>query len=559
MPYPILYSTCSFAASTLELMNCFEDYIARHHSQQHAVDPRAGGMGRRRGRGGGEKEGSEDDFERELFRDFLLMRSRYAHRVCTVKLSVLSFIQTHIRTLVPFQHYSHQHVRLGNYHYSLENLDRRVTVRLDAFHTDWNETVSKCGLCMHHHAYADEIDGKKQKDVFGVGISSSNPGSGFSGFRRLSTRECLLLYTAITVNPSVRQILRTSTGDAAWKEMEDSLHQLRVASQRHGQMAIAHQYEGALHTLSQIKMLKRSVSSSNIKKIFIGDDARVPVRVEVVDPLLLFERISALQRKSLAQKRSAGQRSRILQLTCDDLSGALTQIKDSHEDLREHFNSVCKERSDHQHLRVFVKTEVYNNHPPTNSYLNQLAHRLRKYQGVRVRKERGQIKKFTYELLVRENVLRRQPFDPLLNSRCCSCWFSCVFCCCPCFSTSLCAGDTSHEKMLFLQRVGFTFSSTDEPDLIQMKIVYWSPEGDNEFLLHSASLSIKDLNDTLEEDLRISYDPTGDSVDIRDTVTFVLRKQKLEQLLSRMHRPRHNESQITHAGVENVFLVENIQ
>jgi alpha-tubulin suppressor-like RCC1 family protein len=449
------------------------------------------------------------DRERDLLKEFLIMRTVRERRT-------ISISRAACRLLIAMEMVR---IRDGDLIEQLTGADASDNIRIDTFYTDRARENIVCSRCrMLHPKMQYTLDYGDDKEEY-----LDEPQIDEHMIRKaimFSIKECSFLWHTLKERP-FQVIRQTQVGEGAWKAIMEKLKEMRQLAAERKNNDAAERYEECSRMLRRIKEAKPGHA------LFLGRDKK-PAIQEMKDPSRLIDRVREVDQRS-ERNEIVAYRNALLMV---DLVAELTRRENA---LAIEVDNMGKAFADLTQRVGNPKMWDFRK----NAWNAKSRGFLTEWNEVRVHKERGSVRSFGWQDLYRADVLAKDPTPGNhVNKILCFpiTWFKWMR-----------AKQRTKNQILFFEKVQFTFITTENDDIFELKIVF---EGQ---LLVAVLLSLavlEDRQETEQETLRqlafdkgvkpqchiIEYTPHGDRVPINVTQTFVFDQFNLHDMLNALPR-----------------------
>lgn len=522
--------------------------------------------------------------EREIYKDFLDMRSKHRRYIIQIAKSPLGLICRNANQFLPSlaDYKARELAELAKDFHEGDTI--KINVRCDPFNTDYNAPIVKCtegcGTLMHPHS--NEVVGHAANAGLG-GKADHKPGGTEEKNQivisiekptehRVPTEDCLSLSGTLSERIFQSSIYQMA-GDDSWKAISHILISRRQECMKVNDYEGAHRYESAFSTFRKLRSLQEEASKKEII-IYFGDETKQGVSAHALEPVKLFKCITELSTALQIDHMNNRNRADVLLKTVAALLHEVEHTYDVTKIMRDEFLQLSSSRpykpalSDQQFrlLSVGEKEKLAG--------VVKQGKNSRKQQPVRVYIERGILAHYSYSELLKAKVIEKLVIDPAKG-----------FLSFDCVSSMPTTNVDKKNSIQFLKNLTFTFITTQSPDIILFRMNYdastfsaGDKQGDNKSsgdpygrigvvtskrkkvprgkralpgsnvaderdLLYSGTLSLEELSKDNAQYHQFEYDPTGDRVPIQENVHFSFNRKLLIRLLRRLPRPRFMEKQ----------------
>jgi len=526
---------------TLSRMRIFSFELGRVVASRRVDDPNLGSY-----------DTQKVQLERDLYSDFVTVRSKCHRRIAQLTRSSLLTLSEHAPELFNPSNsdaFRHKIRGLEEFVAGFEERDTtRVNVRHDAYNTDRFAKVTKCAECGLLHPYAAQLEQKQGAAGMGGGSadgegkrssmasalleSHHNPASG-GGKRdeeehRFPTEDCLALWSVLN-EPHLRSIIHSRAGATAWKEVESKLEELTAFFKKAGSKddVQSDRYLQANTFFRQFARCHRTVD----KKVFIyfGTESMHAIPADTLEPIDLFQHLTQLSTNLQVDNLADRNKALVAQTILQHMSVENRALEEQDELMAAEYRQLHSATPN----RSAIPDQQFKMLTPPE---REIFHREKVEQDIGEMSvyidTKGHLYSYTYPQLVKMRVLQRVENDPAkaslyplscLPKTCCAPWRS--------------KDETKLAQFLLALRFLFNTGSTEHHRL--------------EFILMHANTSklfttTLDLHQLAKDGatFHISYEPRGDSVEIQDRVDFIFNLQHLLPFLRNMSRPRiHGQNQ----------------
>jgi hypothetical protein len=414
-------------------------------------------------------------------------------------------------------------------------------LRLDVFHTDKHAPTIHCPQCGIWHTpvtYPQAPDREQgEVNLAGAGgdgtAGGDNAGGGGGGEaedegerkRReqfFPVRKCSELWRTLN-EPDIREVARRKAGEGAWKEILSLLKQKAKDAFAKRSTAQAERFEMAAFTLQRI----RDMGPNDV--LYLGTRQHKAV-AELVDPAKFLERLREIDETSQRDQNVSVRNAEAYVDAVHMLELEAARARGQADEMKQVFSYLTGAALD-QELVDFKRENE-----------EQVGVATRVLDKMPVSKERGSVRIYSHQELYSQGVLEDDP-DKKNHAH--------AYCCFPIrWFKFLRKTESERMQVLFFDKLQFSFFSTDNDDVFEVKVVF---EGQLlKFDLIALSLLMGDSGDPEKQDRarargvrddchRIVYDPQGDPVPVARRQTFEFSVADLVKLLNDFPRPHPRE------------------
>jgi hypothetical protein len=457
---------------------------------------------------------------RKILRDFLKVRSLYKRRICFIPKSCLSFLNQ--------MNLEHPELSIGKvYKDCVFGDNSKVAVRLEPFYADRSQSDQQCQYCSLNHPYVAVLDGEMAQDEDLLLDDTPN-------VHRLSEADCIVLWKVLKKR-NIQKVIRENTGPAVWKRVLGEIAKRHHELMKNKNFSAGLQVEKARVTFRMIKELRerqQTDSSTFMTFVILGEER---VQANNLELMVLSDILSRMFMQHMMKERVKKDRERLLLEVNQEVKKSSRMNQADTLRMQKIFDDLSKAqlRTDFTHItRTHGQIDIPARDRPKADVGNKVVY-----------KSKGQVKTLSYTEAVHQWFLQAMDFDSISELKCISLW--CISGCC-CFASDV------RKNFSFLESVRLVFTTTANPAVVRMDIVAdrtFDDHGSSAtlHLLHRQDWDLNELDDTSEDTISITYDPRGDAVDIKDSLTFIFRVQYLLLFLLRFPRPQQDinfESQV---------------
>ncbi|MDO9333948.1 MAG: hypothetical protein Q7T57_05445, partial [Dehalococcoidales bacterium] len=468
------------------------------------------------------------EFERELYNDFVTIRSKCHRRITQVTRCSLATLGKYSSELFNPAHddtYWHKIREMEEMKYS-EDDSRKINVRHDAYNTDRFHKVHKCAECNLMHPYNPQLDTSD-----GANAAAKKPAAAKSSAQqmaeeefRMTTEDALALWSVLN-EPQNRTIIDQKAGPIAWKEVETELEKM-IAVYKQGQYRnaiMSNRYQQAKMHFGQFK---EACDPRNEKKrvlVYFGSDAQHSVEGSSMELVNVFQQLTHMSTTLQVENQANDSKVLAVQTVLQHMAEENKLLNETDDRMTQEYRQLHSDTpnktaiSDTMYKQltpferdIFQREVIEENIGELNVYIDT----------------KGQIYMHSYSQLIGNGVLIKVDTDPSNFSV----WtLGCLtWPCCVAFAEK---EDTKLAR--FLQNLHFCFmTGTEEHYLVDFHLRH-----SNNSKLYSTTLDLRNLAKD-GASFSFVYEPRGDKVEIQDRVEFTFDRENLYQFCKKMSRPR---------------------
>ena len=470
------------------------------------------------------------EFERELYNDFVTIRSKCFRRITQVTRSSLATLGKYAGELfnpVDDDTFWHKVREMEELKYQ-EDDSRRMNVRHDPYNTDRFKKVVKCTECALMHPLNAQLDagGKRGAGVAGKkGPAKANSQMVLDEEFRMSTEDCLSLWSVLN-EPQIRSIIESKAGAIVWKEVESQLDKETAFFRQGGARSTEHSnryLQAKMHFVQFKEACDPRQSEKKRVLVYFGSDTQHSVEGSSMEPINVFQHLTHMSTTLQVESQANDSKVLAVQTVLQHMAEENKTLVDDDDRMTQEYRQLHSDTpnktaiSDTMYKQltafekdIFQREVIEENIGELNVFIDT----------------KGQIYIHSYEQLISDGVLIKADTDPSNFSM----WtLSCLtWPCCVAYQTK---DDTKLAK--FLRNLNFVFvTGTEEHYLVDFHLRHA-----NNSKLYSTTIDLRNLAKD-GASFQFVYEPRGDMVEIQDRVDFNFDRENLLQFLRKMSRPR---------------------